>query len=237
MTETSGQVDSGGVPLHYTARLGGTGRPVLALHGLASTAAGTWQVSGWWSALTAAGLGWVSPDLRGHGSSGKPHDADSYRLPALAADAVAVLDHLGLAVVDVVGYSLGARIALELAATAPDRVRRLALGGLGDPARPVGALPGILDRLPAGADRAAVEACLAGASAGGDGEAPGRSVDGVRAPVLLVAGEHDEHAAGMEAFAARLATAEARRVPGRNHLTTVSAQLFKQAVVEFLTAP
>lgn len=232
MTDVDGQVESAGVRLHYTARLDGRGTPVLALHGLASTAAATWQTSGWWSALTTAGLGWVAPDLRGHGASGKPHDPDSYRMSTLADDAAAVLDHLELDVVDVLGYSLGARIALELAATAPQRVRRLALGGLGDPQRPVGLSTAILDRLPAGADRDAVAACLAGAS--GSDPPPG-GVDRVPAPVLLVAGEDDEHATGVAEFAARLPQAEVLRVSGRNHLTTVSAQQFKRTVIEFLT--
>ncbi len=49
----------------------------------------------------------------------------------MAADVLALLDHLGLPRADVMGYSMGARIAAFLALEHPDRVRSIVLGGLG----------------------------------------------------------------------------------------------------------
>jgi 3-oxoadipate enol-lactonase len=69
----------------------------------------------------------VTLDWRGTGDSGKPDD-DSYSTRGFAADAVAVLDHLGAATAHVYGTSMGGRVAQWLAADHPDRVRRLVLG-------------------------------------------------------------------------------------------------------------
>jgi 3-oxoadipate enol-lactonase/4-carboxymuconolactone decarboxylase len=67
----------------------------------------------------------VRMDLRGHGLSGVvPGEAS---MAALAGDALALLDALGLTRAHVVGCSIGGRIALEMAATAPDRVASLFL--------------------------------------------------------------------------------------------------------------
>ncbi|MFT8243503.1 4-carboxymuconolactone decarboxylase [Roseomonas sp. BN140053] len=65
----------------------------------------------------------IRPDLRGHGLSGTlPGEAG---MADLAADALAVLDALGVHAAHVVGLSIGGRVALEIAATAPDRVLSL----------------------------------------------------------------------------------------------------------------
>ena len=54
----------------------------------------------------------IAFDNRGHGESGKPHDPEAYRhRPFMAEDARRLLDHLGIARADVIGYSMGARIA------------------------------------------------------------------------------------------------------------------------------
>ncbi|GLX19047.1 MULTISPECIES: alpha/beta fold hydrolase [Streptomyces] len=98
---------------------GGTGRPLLALHGGMSEAAA-------FTGLAAAlGDEWrvIAPDQRGHGDSDRaPH----YRREGYVADAVALLDHLGLTEpVAVLGYSLGGLNAYHLAAAHPDRVGAL----------------------------------------------------------------------------------------------------------------
>ncbi len=67
----------------------------------------------------------VAPDQRGHGLGGKP--VSRYTADELAGDAVALLDHLGIAAVVVVGHSMGAHVAAYLAATHPERVKALAL--------------------------------------------------------------------------------------------------------------
>lgn len=67
----------------------------------------------------------IAFDNRGAGRTSKP-DAP-YSIGLFADDTLGLLDALGLDVVDLVGMSMGGRIALELAATHPDRVRRLVL--------------------------------------------------------------------------------------------------------------
>jgi len=64
----------------------------------------------------------LRPDLRNHGQS--PHDADmDYR--ALAGDVVALLDASGIEQADVMGHSMGGKVAMALALTHPQRLRRL----------------------------------------------------------------------------------------------------------------
>ena len=77
--------------------------------------------------LADAGHRVVLPDLLGHGSSDKPAHASEYRMDVYADQVVALLDHLGAARVVLGGTSLGANVALLLAAGHPERVRALVL--------------------------------------------------------------------------------------------------------------
>ncbi|GII84270.1 alpha/beta hydrolase [Sphaerisporangium siamense] len=104
--------------------------PVLLLHGFASDGESDWVAPGTVAALTAAGRTVILPDLRGHGASPAPASGAETTAAAQAADLVAVLDGAGAGTFDVAGYSLGARLAWELADIVPGRVRRAVLGGL-----------------------------------------------------------------------------------------------------------
>ena len=64
-------------------------------------------------------------DNRGVGFSDKPHE--DYSIELMAADAVAVLNAAGIDRINVFGYSMGGRVAMELALAHPDRVDRLVL--------------------------------------------------------------------------------------------------------------
>ncbi len=102
---------------------------VLLLHGQASTRR-------WWdpvAARLAARHRVVRFDQRGHGQSSAP--AGGYTVDNLAADAIDVLGRLGLTRVVLAGHSLGAAVALSVAATRPDLVAGLACveGGVYDP--------------------------------------------------------------------------------------------------------
>jgi pimeloyl-ACP methyl ester carboxylesterase len=105
----------------------GTGEAIVLLHGLAST-------HRWWDLVTERlpGLRVVRFDQRGHGESGAP--PDGYDLEHLAADTLAVLDALDLDRVVLAGHSLGAGVALRVAAQRPERVAALACvdGGVYD---------------------------------------------------------------------------------------------------------
>ncbi|MDE3724103.1 alpha/beta fold hydrolase [Nocardiopsis sp. N85] len=217
--------------------------PVLLLHGFGTNFGMNWQAAGWPQALGAEGLRVIGPDLRGHGASEKPTDDGSYLPERFVSDLLALLDELDIARVDVVGYSMGSRLAWELALTRPERVRRLVLGGFG----PVNAFedadlsaPGegttpfdhvyrTVSALP-GNDPAALAAC-----ARGQAGRPFRADPPVRVPTLLVAGAKDAIAAGAGELAATVEGAHVE-VPGRDHLNAVSSRVFKQAVIDFLTS-
>jgi pimeloyl-ACP methyl ester carboxylesterase len=108
----------------------GQGRAVLLLHGLFSSAQMNWLRFGHAERLAEAGFEAIMPDLRAHGDSGKPHDPAAYPHDVLVRDAAAVVEALGLAEFDLVGFSLGARTAVRavVAGMAP---RRLVLAGMG----------------------------------------------------------------------------------------------------------
>lgn len=230
MTEFA-RVESAGVLLAVRQRLHPDCPAVLLLHGLGADATGTWEATGWFRALDGAGFGWIAPDLRGHGASDKPRDPRCYPLRCLVDDAVAVLDAAGLAVAHVIGYSLGARIAVELAAAKPERVGHLVLGGFGTGSGAAAHIDRLLQHLPAGADRAAIAACAQGVSA-----APVPPVANVLSSVLLVSGDGDDFAGDIETMGARLARASTVRLAGRNHFTALSASAFKRLALDFLHA-
>ena len=85
----------------------------------------------WVKTLTHAGYRAIALDNRGHGQSEKLYEPAAYTPAVMAEDARRLLDHLGIDRADVMGYSMGARIAAILALAHPERVRSLLLGGLG----------------------------------------------------------------------------------------------------------
>ena len=95
--------------------------PILALHGLASSA-------NWYERL-AARLSVkhriIAPDQRGHGQTTQA--PTGYDWQTLAADAIRVLDHLGLEQAAVLGHSWGGNVAINVAARFPERVSRLVM--------------------------------------------------------------------------------------------------------------
>ncbi|TFC29935.1 alpha/beta hydrolase [Cryobacterium sp. TMT1-3] len=220
--------------------------PVLLVHGFASTAEATWRSSGWVRVLEEAGRGAITPDLRGHGRSDKPHRTADYAPRQLAADLVAVLDTLELDRVDVIGYSMGSRVVAALARLAPERVHRLVLGGAGPielfetwdqgavaryvvsgdrPADPtIAAVLG--PAITAGADREALLACVRGV-AGCTLDVPA----GI--PQLFVAGGADPIPVGVTALAAKRG-AQYLELPGRTHLNALTSHDFQQASLQFL---
>jgi len=99
------------------------------LHGFAADHHANWVTPGIVNALTGAERQVIATDARGHGRSGKPHDPASYDGDSMVLDAQAVLDHLGVTEVDVVGYSMGAMVAARLVSVDP-RARSVVLGGV-----------------------------------------------------------------------------------------------------------
>jgi aspartate-semialdehyde dehydrogenase len=108
----------------------GTGRPVVLLHGLFSSAEVNWIKFGTATQLAALGFECLMPDLRVHGQSEAPLDPRAYPQDVLVRDAEALVAHLGLTDFDLVGFSLGSRTAAR-AVLGGMKPRRLVLSGMG----------------------------------------------------------------------------------------------------------
>jgi pimeloyl-ACP methyl ester carboxylesterase len=114
--------------------------PVVLHHGFVANAQANWVLTGVVDALLAAGRAVLAPDARGHGDSDKPHDPARYGEQLMARDLARLLEVVGAEEVDLVGYSMGAIVALIYASggesperlrQAAGRVRRLVVGGVG----------------------------------------------------------------------------------------------------------
>ena len=120
---------SDGVEIAYAVE--GEGNPILLIHGFASNMQTNWGRPGWIKLLTRNGFQVIAFDNRGHGASEKLYDPEAYTGPIMAEDARRLLDHLGIERADVLGYSMGARIAAFLGLQHPERVRSAVFAGLG----------------------------------------------------------------------------------------------------------
>ena len=229
-----------------------SGEPILLIHGFASSHAVNWVFPTWVKTLTGDGRRVILYDVRGHGRSDKPYDPEAYTIGTLAEDALALMDHLGLGCIDVMGYSMGARIAAFLQRLAPERVRSLVLGGLGMGLVEGGTLPmGIADAMDAPAleslsdphqrmfrafadatksNRRALAACIRGARA----LMPAGEVAEIACPTLVVVGTHDDIAGDPAGLAVLMPKARAVDLKGRDHNKAVGDKVFKAAVLEFL---
>lgn len=118
--------ESAGVQIRFVEE--GQGPAVVLIHGFTSSAE-PWSEIGVVSALSGR-FHTIALDCRGHGKSGRPHDASAYGT-RMARDVVALLDFLDLEDAHLVGYSMGAEIALRVTVDHPGRVRSLIIGGSG----------------------------------------------------------------------------------------------------------
>jgi pimeloyl-ACP methyl ester carboxylesterase len=228
--------------------------PVVLHHGFVADANANWVATGVLDALLAAGRRVIAPDARGHGASGKPHDPARYGEQRMARDLVALLDVCGEPQVDLVGYSMGAIVAL-LFASEDRRVRRLVVGGVGSGVIECGgvdrrAVPNeaIIDALSVedptgiqmpqaaafrtladalGADR---EALVAQASSIYRGEI---ALDRIRAATLVLAGDTDPLAIRPEVLSEAIPGATLRILAG-DHIGAIADPRFIQSIVEFL---
>ncbi|KZE99557.1 MAG: alpha/beta hydrolase [Rhodococcus sp. (in: high G+C Gram-positive bacteria)] len=116
--------------------------PVVLVHGMGGDS-GTWDRFA--SALTAAGRRVVAIDLRGHGRSA--HTTD-YSFDAFGRDVAAVLDHLKLTAVDLVGHSLGGYAVTVVAQDRPSIVRSLVIEEMPIPIKDGDETPTFARRLP-----------------------------------------------------------------------------------------
>src|SRR5947207_10062440 len=122
---------SGGFNLAYDDIPGSGAGTVVLVHGFATNRDENWRRLGWLGAFERKGYRTVALDLRGHGESDKPHDPAAYARTEMVGDVLALMDHLDLGRVNLMGYSMGSHLSLRAALTAPDRVDNLILGGVG----------------------------------------------------------------------------------------------------------
>lgn len=109
-----------GVSMYYEVH--GSGDPLLLIHGSLATISGSF---GDLIPRMAERHTVIAPELQGHGHT---RDVDrGMSLNTAASDIASLVRHLELTRVDVLGYSLGARIAMQLAELQPTLVRRLVL--------------------------------------------------------------------------------------------------------------
>jgi len=110
-------LDTNGVQIHYEVH--GSGEPLLWLHGFSGSGAD-------WKHLIPeppAGYQLIAPDLRGHGASSQP--AGAYLHRESAQDMLAILDHLAIEQVKIIGLSGGGIVGLHMSTAAPSRVAAL----------------------------------------------------------------------------------------------------------------
>ncbi len=108
-----------------TARSGpAQDRPVILLHGLLLSQEMDRPLA---EDLAARGNRAITLDLLGHGRSDRPRDMWRYSMGTYGREVVALMDHLGIEEAVVMGTSLGANAALEVAAQSPERLRGLVI--------------------------------------------------------------------------------------------------------------
>ena len=101
----------------------GQGHPILMLHGFTGSA------DSWTNVAQALENRFqcIAVDITGHGRTSAPIDISAYNMETVCADLLQVMSRLGYEKFHVLGYSMGGRLALYLALTAPWRVRSLCL--------------------------------------------------------------------------------------------------------------
>ena len=221
----------------------------VLLHGWGGSFASTFGSSGWAETFARAGRELIGIDLPGHGGAGS---ADPTHYAHLAED---VEKRLPPREIDIIGYSLGGKIALAIALRNHVHMRKIVIGGVGDNlfapeasgelvAQTLvdGATPGTPDAVVAlvdysklsGSDPAALAAVL---------RRPPNPViaDGDLAalshPILLVNGEKDALATPSERLLKSLPLASRIILPGIDHLALPACPAFRDAALRFLADP
>ena len=231
----------------------GEGEPIVLVHGFASSKNVNWVYPTWVSELRKGGRRVIALDNRGHGESSKLYDVADYSIPIMSGDIIALMDHLEIDRADVMGYSLGGRMAAWLGVNAPDRLRSAILGGIGlamieggGPGENVAAaleapsLDDVTD--PVGrtfrafadqtrSDRTALAACLRGSRGLMTKEEAAR----IAVPVLIAVGTTDEVAGSAQALGDIIPDSEVLDIPNRDHMRAVGDKVYKAGVTDFLS--
>jgi pimeloyl-ACP methyl ester carboxylesterase len=230
------------------------GPPVVLLHGFVADAFVNWVLPGVVDELVGASRQVIALDARGHGRSGKPHNPSAYGEAVMARDLGHLLDHLGADELDLVGYSMGAVVAL-IAAAQDKRVRRLVVGGVGAGVVEVGGVdtrvisnemlraalqaddPSTIDDPGAAAFRAFADAVdgdrRALAAHAAVVHAEPIPLERIMAPTLILAGDVDPLAVRPQVLGDAIPGAAVQLLSG-DHFGAVTDPDCAQAIVEFL---
>ncbi|HKB34171.1 MAG TPA: alpha/beta hydrolase [Candidatus Dormibacteraeota bacterium] len=242
--------DSDGVRLHYEVHGPERGAPLLVVHGFASDYRLNWVGTRWQEALVGAGFRVFGLDCRGHGHSDKPHESVAYAIGTMGRDVTRLLDHLEVPSAGYLGYSMGARIGLQVVMDSPDRVKGAVLGGIGASGsiRSADAIAEAFLRGEPGDDPIAqsfyrfasarptndlkaLAACIKGLQPQWDRA----RLSAIHTPILVVAGDRDELAPDAPELVELIPSSRLVTIPGRDHMGAVPAREFKQAAIDFLS--
>ncbi len=229
----------------------GEGRGVVLLHGLFSDAEMNWIKFGHAGRIAREGFRVIMPDLRAHGLSARPQEAEKYPRGILARDLHELLAHLDLPEFDLGGFSLGARTVVQAVGEGA-KPRKAVLGGMG--------LEGLSDwnRRQAFFHEAIaqfdltkrgdpwwlaiqfmktmkVDRVAAGHLLRTFEDAHSEWLRAFTMPTLVVCGDKDDDNGSAEALADKVANAELRVVPG-THMSSVTEPAFGEAIATFLAA-
>lgn len=225
----------------------GKATKVILLHGWGGSGADTFGAHGWLDLLRAIGRTGIAMDLPGHSSDENDHDPESYR--DLGGR---MLAQLPPEPVDVIGFSLGAKLMLDMALRAPERFGALIAGGIGDnifAPEPISAeavrwltapdpreapmplrmiITNVLDQ---GRDPLALAAVFQ--------RPPNPLFDeqrlaGLVAPLHVIVGENDTVAGRSDRLRAAVPSLHETRLPGVAHFDLTAASAFKEAVAHIL---
>jgi pimeloyl-ACP methyl ester carboxylesterase len=225
-----------------------SGPPVLLVHGLASSFDLNWREPGWVDLLSDAGREVIGVDLLGHGKADKPHDPAAYA--NVADDVAAALPDDG-SVVQAVGFSMGARLLLEVACRFPERFDRIVVAGIGAGVFAGGSSEALAQAIEGGVvDDQHGTARLFAQFAAGSGNDPAalaaflrreaapltrEGLARITCPVLVVLGDKD-FAAPADPLVEALPNATFTSLPGDDHFATPKDFKFLDAALEFLGA-
>lgn len=230
----------GGVAIDKTAWMA---PPVVLVHGFGTSFDLTWRANGWVDLLGDEGRDVIGVDLLGHGEAPKPTDPSAYDDLG-----VRVLEVMPDEPVDAIGFSLGAKTLLQVAAAHPDRFNSLVVSGVGaslfratdhsavvdavrtgddggDPA--LRYFAGLAD-LP-GNDRAALAACMQN----GGGGVTAEQLAAIACPVLVVLGDAD-FAGPADPLVEALPDARLVTLARTDHAKTPKSFAFIDASLDFL---
>lgn len=227
-------------------------RRIVLVHGFASNRHEMWRRLGWHGAFERKGYRMIALDCRGHGESAKAHESLAYSGEAMVSDVLGLMDHLGVANAELMGYSMGARIALSTALTQPERFSHLVLGGMG--ARLFEAAPAgnpMAEAMEADDPESIAEPLLRSFRHFADEQGEDRlslaalsranirfddasACVNLRMPVLVVAGARDALAGDPEILARAFPNGRALTLPGCDHFSAIPHAMFKAAVFDFL---